>query len=381
MGMTLQEVVEVLKNNDKKVQLIYAFNGTGKTRLSREFTDSINIPRWEKYMDEVENSEAHVEEPKRKILYYNAYTEDLFSWNNISEDELPRMYIQDNEFTPWIFKSQGVEDQVIKNFTKYVGKSIITFFNETYSEVKFSNTIISKDADMIKISKGEESCFVWSIFYTIIQEVISVLNIPEKSDHSTNEFDELEYIFIDDPVSSLDDNNLIELAVDLAQLIKSSESKLKFIITTHNPLFFNVLANEFGKSNTYKFQRDEYDEYSFDKLDSDSPFAYHLNIRTEILDAIKNNNLKKYHYSYLRNLIEKTSTFLGYSNWAELLPQTDDGRPNPYETRLLNILNHSKYSTEEIVDISENDKRVLKFIFDNFNNNLKFKEEDQNGKN
>ena len=37
MGKTLPEVAEQLKGANKKVQLIYAFNGTGKTRLSREF--------------------------------------------------------------------------------------------------------------------------------------------------------------------------------------------------------------------------------------------------------------------------------------------------------------------------------------------------------
>jgi protein-S-isoprenylcysteine O-methyltransferase Ste14 len=74
--------------------------------------------------------------------------------------------------------------------------------------------------------------------------VISILNVPEDAGRETDQFNQLQYVFIDDPVSSLDDNHLIELAVDLARLIKSSNfaiSGLKFIITTHNPLFFNVL--------------------------------------------------------------------------------------------------------------------------------------------
>ena len=37
MSESLNEIAKKLKDNDKKVQLIYAFNGTGKTRLSREF--------------------------------------------------------------------------------------------------------------------------------------------------------------------------------------------------------------------------------------------------------------------------------------------------------------------------------------------------------
>ena len=48
---------------------------------------------------------------------------------------------------------------------------------------------------------------------------------------------QLEYIFIDDPVTSLDDNHLIQMAVNLSDVIRKSESDLKFIITTHSPLF------------------------------------------------------------------------------------------------------------------------------------------------
>lgn len=41
MGKSLNEIAKELKNCRKKAQLIYAFNGTGKTRLSREFKELI----------------------------------------------------------------------------------------------------------------------------------------------------------------------------------------------------------------------------------------------------------------------------------------------------------------------------------------------------
>ena len=72
MGKNLYEIAQELKNNNKKVQLIYAFNGTGKTRLSNEFKDLINSKN--------KNSQK-IEEivlESKKILYYNAFTEDLF---------------------------------------------------------------------------------------------------------------------------------------------------------------------------------------------------------------------------------------------------------------------------------------------------------------
>ncbi len=37
MAQSLTEIAQTLIDTNKKVQLIYAFNGTGKTRLSREY--------------------------------------------------------------------------------------------------------------------------------------------------------------------------------------------------------------------------------------------------------------------------------------------------------------------------------------------------------
>ena len=42
MGKTLTEIAQELKNSPKKVQLIYAFNGVGKTRLSRAFKELVS---------------------------------------------------------------------------------------------------------------------------------------------------------------------------------------------------------------------------------------------------------------------------------------------------------------------------------------------------
>ena len=73
MPHQLNEIAQTLIDADKKVQLIYAFNGSGKTRLSREFIKLLapNNP------DAEPQEEAGI-----NILYYNAFTEDLFFWDN-----------------------------------------------------------------------------------------------------------------------------------------------------------------------------------------------------------------------------------------------------------------------------------------------------------
>ena len=42
MGKTLSEIAQDLQSAENKVQLIYAFNGVGKTRLSRIFKELIS---------------------------------------------------------------------------------------------------------------------------------------------------------------------------------------------------------------------------------------------------------------------------------------------------------------------------------------------------
>ena len=398
MGKSLSEIAEQLKEakhrtnardaseSDVMIQLIYAFNGTGKTRLSRVFKELID-PQNDVDAEEIDEYVL----ASKKILYYNAFTEDLFYWDNdLKNDNYRKLIIRPNVFTKCVFEDQGQDGNVTDIFQRYADEKLTPHFNNQYvtkvdgrdiivpafSEVTFTyergNDVRS---DNVKISKGEESCFVWSVFYSLMEEVVNVLNVPEESDRETNQFNNLEYVFIDDPVSSLDDNHLIELAVNLAKLLKSSKSELKFIITTHNPLFYNVLHNEFKKGTFKKYflKRDSEGNYDLSNQSTDSPFSYHLFLIAEIEKAIETEQLKKYHFNFLRNILEKTSTFLGYDNWGELLPKMEDGRTNPYESRIINISSHSKHSGDEITELSDADKRVLEYILNEIKKNYQFK--------
>lgn len=392
MSKTLTEIAQQLKDANRKVQLIYAFNGTGKTRLSREFKKLVS-PKGER--DEAADLPAL---SRTKILYYNAFTEDLFYWDNdLALDAEPRLRIQPNSFTDWVLKEQGQDINVITTFQRYTNDKLTPHFNtertekdkdnkdviiKAFSEVTFSMERGDETSTgNMKISKGEESNFIWSVFYTLLDQVISVLNVPEPGDRESNEFDQLECVFVDDPVSSLDENHLIQLAVDLAQLIKSSESEVRFIITTHNPLFYNVLHNELN-SDDGSYKKKAFEKHRLTKLDdstyqltpqpNDSPFSYHLYLKAELEKAVETGQMSKYHFNFLRNILEKTSTFLGYKKWGDLLPKTDDGRTNPYEARIINISSHSKHAGEEVADLTEDDKRVLAYLVRHINEMYRF---------
>ncbi|SNV42083.1 Uncharacterized protein conserved in bacteria [Chryseobacterium taklimakanense] len=392
MGKTLREIAQDLKDANKKVQLIYAFNGTGKTRLSREFKELIS-PK-----------SSETEDEKVKVLYYNAFTEDLFYWDNdLQYDSDRKLKIQPNNYTNWVLVDQGKEASITTHFQRYTSAKLTPKFNEAYSikdaaekdiiipafsEVHFSFERGNDEApENIKISKGEESCFIWSVFYSLLEETIDVLNIPEKSDRATDVFNDLKYVFIDDPVSSLDETHLIELAVNIAELIKWSQSEIKFIITTHNPLFYNVLFNEFNNAEPkYNYKPKHSSKYILEKLEdgtyylknqnNDSPFSYHLFLLSELEKLITTpENIQKYHFNFLRNILEKMSTFLGYNKWKELLPAESQ---EAYYNRIINLSSHSKFSGEETTVINDNDKRVLIYLVKQIKTNYRFKDHKNN---
>ena len=363
MTKSLDEIAKQLRDSGKKVNLIYAFNGSGKTRLSRAF----------KYLIEPKNHDEEDESTKRKILYFNAFTEDLFYWDNdILNDAEPKLKIQPNSFIRWLIKDQGDEGKVIGKFHHYCDEKLMPKFDIENNQITFS---FARGDDTpeenIKLSKGEESNFVWSIFHTLIEQAVAELNISEPTERSTNEFDELKYIFIDDPVSSLDENHLIQLAVDLAKLIKDTQSKIKFIITTHNPLFYNVLYNEIGNKACYMLRRNEGDTFELEEKDgsSNKSFSYHLFLK-KLLEDIETKDIQKYHFMLLRNLYEKTANFLGYSGWSNLLPN-DDAKQS-YYTRIINFTSHSTLSNEVVAEPTDAEKNIIKYLLEHLINNYGF---------
>ena len=59
----LTEIAQQLKSIDKNIILIYAFNSTGKTRLSVEYKNITKNP----------------DNGQHSGVYYNAFSEDLFA--------------------------------------------------------------------------------------------------------------------------------------------------------------------------------------------------------------------------------------------------------------------------------------------------------------
>jgi len=169
---------------------------------------------------------------------------------------------------------------------------------------------------------------------------------------------------------------LIELAVNLAGLIKSSESDLKFIVTTHNPLFYNVVHNELDLSKKGKndgcYLLEHHEDGTFDLTvkygDSNKSFSYHLHLLQTIEQAIAGNRVERFHFTLLRNLYEKTASFLGYLKWSDLLP--DDKQL--YYSRIINFTSHSTLSNEAVAQPTPAEQVTVKLLLDHLKNSHGF---------
>lgn len=355
---SLEEVAKKIKNFRKKTTLIYAFNATGKTRLSMEFKNLLN-----------EEKNGKIIKP---VVYYNAFTEDLFSWDNDLDNDYDRK-LKINKKPDFIklIERQGKENEIAERFKKFTSSKIEPNINTNTGEITFSlPTGDNRTVENIKISKGEESIFIWTIFFVLVETIIDELNI-DKIDRSTEDFDNIKYIFIDDPISSLDDNHTIDVALELKDLIKKSEeSGLKFIITTHHALFYNILQNELSNAKKLWLRKDNSLYILTEFSGRDTPFGYHLLLKDELEKAINSNNIKRYHFNLLRNLFEKTAHFLGYENWKDLIHEEDK---QAYIKRI-NLYSHSDHSALEVKELEQYEKNFLKKLFEKFVVDYKWKE-------
>lgn len=356
---SLAEIAQKIKDSNKKVTLLYAFNATGKTRLSMEFKNLVN---------EFKDGEII-----KHVVYYNAFTEDLFSWDNdLENDNERKLKINKNASFIDLIERQGKENEIAERFKEFTSSKIEPNINTITGEITFSLPTGDEGAvENIKISKGEESIFIWAVFFVLMETIIAELSIDEISDRSTDEFNDIQYIFIDDPISSLDDNHAIDIALELKHIVGTSKNEnLRFIISTHHALFYNVLHTEMTKAKKYWLSKNK-DKYSMIELNNnETPFGYHLILKNEIKKAIEDNTIKRYHFNLMRNLLEKTAHFLGYVSWKDLI---NEDEKDAYIKRI-NLYSHSNHSALEVKELESYEKEFLRRIYEKFISEYKWKE-------
>ncbi len=156
--MTHAEIAEALKAGDEQVVLAYAFNTTGKTRLCVAYKDA--------------TKDAY---GTHTGVYYNAYSEDLFVWDNDEENEGENKCLTIRQSSLNAYHSSLTEDNVRDRLNAY--KPTFGFrFNPHEDDPSkgiesVSFFIPNPNPDVaqpsIKISRGEERIFVWCFFLAL----------------------------------------------------------------------------------------------------------------------------------------------------------------------------------------------------------------------
>ena len=90
--------------------------------------------------------------------------------------------------------------------------------------------------------------------------------------------------------------------------------------------------------------------------------------RSTIEQAIAEDKVERFHFTLLRNLYEKTASFLGHPKWSELLP--DDKQL--YYSRVINFTSHSTLSNEAVAQPTPAESAVVKRLLDHLKNSHGF---------
>lgn len=359
---SIREIAEYFKRllDEKKYIVLFAYNGTGKTRLSGEF----------KSLGQQLNEETG--EKTADTLYYNAFTEDLFYWDNDLDGDTERVlkFNTNSRFFNGL-KDLDMDNRIRLLLQRYADfdfsinydDASITFYREESIEGSMQRI------DNIKVSRGEENIFIWCFFLAIVQLVID----------KAEAYEWVKYIYVDDPISSLDDNNVIAVASHLAALMKGEG--VKVIVSSHHTLFFNVLCNEISRAEQLFLQKSKDNATYILKDTTKTPFFHHVALLKELKKASDTGILYTYHFNILRNILEKTASFHGYAHFSSCI-RKGDAENEPVYTRIVNLLSHGNYSLFDPKEMVEENKEYFRNILNNFledyNFNQRIFEETQN---
>ena len=343
---SIKSIAERIKNKHNNIILIYAFNGAGKTRLSMKYKDITK------------------EDDKHTGVYYNAYSEDLFQWNNDAENKGEEIVLKIvpsslNQYHSFL-SSQDIEEYLKRyNFTFKI--ELIEYENKEkgIEAVRFYNE--DNDKESIKISRGEERIFIWCFF-------LALFKIGGLSDNQNKHF------YIDDPVSSLDENNIFITSTTIKDLINSYAQTRKIIISTHHIGLFYILAN-WLKSNDK-----QYSMYILKEINSElklknfkkDVFLYHLVLISLLDELVENGEFQGRHIVWVRQLLEYISSFLGYGHFSAVLEKIDFEDVNMIAD-MTNTLSHKNIFSLYDEDISHEMVKIYAELLKKIKEKYEFK--------
>ena len=338
---TINEIARRILASEQPIMLIYAFNSTGKTKLSVEYK---NITK--------------KQDGKHVGVYYNAYSEDLFRWDNdeSNNNEDMKLEIVKSSLNPYFSAILENPDLLREKIKPYLLKYTFEFDTNENPEIGIDAVRFHREEERnIKISRGEERIFIWCFFLALFD-----------TDAWTSERDA--HFFIDDPVSSMDDYNVFLTADSIIQIIddKIAGSEKRIIITTHHIGLFSVLSdrlmNGAHKNNTKRnILSTQSNELTLRNHDRDV-FLYHLHLMQILHECINQEKVMGHHIIMLRQLLEIISSFLGAGGIRKALEGIGFKDDLEMVSQKINYLTH-KNGTPHPAGLNPRDVEVLRDIY------------------
>lgn len=344
--MKIEDVAQQLVAGNKKITLIFAFNGTGKTRLSVAFKDATKA----------KNGGNHAG------VYYNAYSEDLFYWDNDDENDGTdiRLCIRKSSLNRYhaSLDEENLRNKLAPYKPDYDFK--FKFYDDPADGMESVQFFLAGEeaaSDSIKISRGEEQIFIWCFF-------LSLFDIEGWTGELSSHF------FIDDPVSSLDDHNIFITAASVMDLIDNHFQDRKIIITTHHVGFFAILCDWLKKGEKASSYTNDVQLHILKKsngalqlLGHDKDvFLYHLELLQTLKNAIDQDQLFAYHFAILRQVLENIASFLGVGRVSYVLEQLGFDDTDEI-ARIVNTLSHKNAFRYEAKILVPDNETLFKEIF------------------
>lgn len=361
----IKSVAQAIYDMQERLIILFGFNGVGKTQLSIAYKD----------ITKEKNDNRHIG------VYYNAFSEDLFNWHNghdydsdyNSEDYSSQdFYTGDNriylkvEYSSLNTYHSSINEEKVKNYLKKYGFKFDFTMNfnsdpeKGIDSIMFYDELDTEHNTSIKISRGEENCFIFCFF-------LALFNV----DTFTGNENQSKHIYIDDPVSSLDDNHLFITAHLIFQLIKDNINTKKIILSTHHIGLFSLLKK--WVDNERNNNKDVFnnmcvilskENYNYElKSIHNGQLLYHLELYNRIESAVENENIAPEHFVLLRQLLEIMASFFGKRNWSALLDSGGIIEDKNLKADILNALSHKNVFQIEPNTINQRNQKLFKEVF------------------
>jgi len=237
----------------------------------------------------------------------------------------------------------------------------VTFSREVLTGI--GNDARTDEVDGIKISRGEENIFIWCFFLAILQLALD----------GAEAYKWVEYVYIDDPISSLDEHNAIVVGNHLVQLYREAQRPIKTVVSTHHALFFNVLhyelKNHVDRQGPLQcvLKRDrKTGGYLLALQSGDTPQFYHVGALADLWIVAQSGQAKTFHFNILRTILEKTALFLGHRHFSACIKDAADDADGILHQRFVDLLSHGKYSMYEPTEMGDDTKEYFLAILRGF---------------